>query len=144
MTDELNADPPGAHPGEPDPWVEARKKVVTVECGPGWKGLYEPLLALCAARNVPVLQVKEKFGGLRFYVEWTAPERASVQQIISAAENYSYHVCEHCGEDGIAGWSPVLPGSRMMPDYKVTTGPSPSRRWIKSLCAPCRETWDKE
>lgn len=51
--------------------------------------------------NVPVaMQVKEKYGGLRFYCDLknTTVERAErLQACIDYAESLSYHVCEHCG-----------------------------------------------
>lgn len=40
------------------------------------------------------LQVKSKFGGLRFYVEHCSPK---ISGIISMAESISYVLCETCG-----------------------------------------------
>jgi hypothetical protein len=37
-----------------------------IECGPGWKSLYMPLIGRCMNERVTILQVKEKFGTLRF------------------------------------------------------------------------------
>jgi hypothetical protein len=42
-------------------------------------------------------QVKEKFGGLRFYVE-TIPQGG--EEIITKYESLSYKICEKCGEEG--------------------------------------------
>ncbi len=47
--------------------------------------------------KVKVLQVKEKFGGLRFYVR-TADEE--VRNLIASAENLSMDTCERCGKSG--------------------------------------------
>lgn len=64
--------------------------------------------------QVVALQVKEKFGGLRFYVSgaddylWGA---------IAMAENMSYSVCEECG---------------------TTKGVTTEGSWVRSLCGPCR------
>ena len=44
-----------------------------------------------------VLQVKEKFGGLRFYTNWSTDE---IFKIINEAENESYSICEVCGAPG--------------------------------------------
>ena len=40
-------------------------------------------------------QVKEKFGGLRFYIENTTPE---LNKLIKAAEIASFSICPVCGE----------------------------------------------
>jgi hypothetical protein len=55
-----------------------------------------------------VLQAKEKFGGLRFYLLNEPPE---LHAIIQQAENQSYKTCEQCGAPGKArngGWIKVL------------------------------------
>lgn len=54
------------------------------------------------------VQVKEKFGGLRFYVDG-ASERH--QTLIQFAENMSYTICETCGKPGkptTGGWITTL------------------------------------
>lgn len=43
------------------------------------------------------VQVKEKFGGLRFYVNATTSE---VFDLINKAEKESYKICEVCGKSG--------------------------------------------
>lgn len=56
-----------------------------------------------------VLQVKEKFGGLRFYTNAASPE---IYTLIDKAENKSYKICETCGHEGeniqISGWYKVI------------------------------------
>lgn len=106
-----------------------------VECGEGWKGLYQPLLDLCQLYNIPVFQVKEKFGGLRFY---TGKADSRIDDLIRAAEAESYHTCEDCGTSAIKAWD-----SENGPVYEVTTGTSRTSSWIRSLCSPCREKWDE-
>lgn len=83
-----------------------------VECGPGW---YDILDRLCGeligmAKNdglqLPcVLQIKEKFGTLRFYIDRGSEE---MDARIHKAEVESSTVCELCGEPGertiIDGW----------------------------------------
>ncbi len=69
----------------------------TVECGEGWKSLYEPLIARCKAEGVAVLQVKEKFGGLRFYVGGASDD---LYDAIEEAESKSFTLCEKCGDPG--------------------------------------------
>jgi hypothetical protein len=59
--------------------------------------------------KVPVaVQVKEKFGGLRFYVQAATKEHYNY---ISFAESMSYRTCESCGADGKTytdGWHTTL------------------------------------
>lgn len=80
------------------------------ECGEGWydiiKNLIEELIATGWDKNVS--QVKEKFGGLRFYIDLT-PEGGN--EIISKYEALSYKTCEKCGKDGMlrkGGWIQTL------------------------------------
>lgn len=48
-----------------------------------------------ARKNIPVVvQVKEKFGGLRFYVDGATKEQ---YDYIRFAEKFSYRICEECG-----------------------------------------------
>jgi hypothetical protein len=57
------------------------------------------------AEKIPVVvQVKEKYGGLRFYVNAATEEQWAY---IAFAEAMSYHTCEICGDKGKAsrgGW----------------------------------------
>ena len=59
--------------------------------------------------KVPVaVQVKEKFGGLRFYVQAATEKHYNY---ISFAESMSYRTCESCGADGKTytdGWHTTL------------------------------------
>lgn len=68
-----------------------------VECGAGWKSLYEPLVERCKAEGVAVLQAKEKFGSLRFYVMGGSDD---LHAAIKQAESRSCTICELCGAPG--------------------------------------------
>jgi len=72
---------------------------------PGWADLVERAYRLLEQQPDPVLaQVKEKFGGLRFYHYPDVPEIADI-------EEESLHVCEVCGAKGEArhgGWIKTL------------------------------------
>ena len=61
------------------------------------------------ALKVPVaVQVKEKFGGLRFYVQGATEKHWNY---ISFAESMSYRICESCGAEGKTytdGWHTTL------------------------------------
>lgn len=53
-------------------------------------------------------QIKEKFGGLRFYMNQETPEMSGA---IRMAENWSFHICEACGQFGVkrtGGWIRTL------------------------------------
>ena len=114
-----------------------------IECGPGWKSLYEPLIDYCQLKEIPVLQVKEKFGTLRFY---TGPTHdPHIRTFIAAMEAFSTHVCEECGERGVIRCQRRDDGDNASYDtvYKANTGPSRTSTWQKTLCAECREQRDQ-
>jgi hypothetical protein len=79
----------------------------TIECGPGWYGLVARLARTLEAhiqqlppatrRDVYCVQVKEKFGGLRFYMRTTT---TAIESAIDRAEEHSFHICEDCGRPG--------------------------------------------
>lgn len=80
------------------------------ECGDGWYDLIDVLCAEIAARTtenglaVAAVQVKEKYGGLRFYVHGGDE---FVRALIWMAEALSLKICETCGAPGMAsggGW----------------------------------------
>jgi hypothetical protein len=102
-----------------------------IQCGKGWAGLYGPLIDLCLQRGIVVNQVKEKFGGLRFYVG--GPGNDSLNDIIRAAEAESFHTCEQCGESGCS-WKD---GEVV---YKAIT--KSDAGWLRTLCEPCRTTFE--
>ena len=79
-------------------------------CDSGWniiiKNLIEDLIEL--GWDKKIVQVKEKFGGLRFYVVSGSDE---IYDRISTAEKESYETCETCGEKGelrLVGWYKTL------------------------------------
>ena len=76
--------------------------------GPGWHPLVTPLIERCEAEGVMIHQVKEKFGGLRFY---TGDGSDSLFMAIEAAEHASQRICEECGQPGQPrgkGWIKTL------------------------------------
>lgn len=71
------------------------------ECGKGWLGIIDELSSKIEAWNKvnldsPVIaqQVKEKFGGLRFYANCSVKE---VDQWIIEAEDKAWNTCSRCG-----------------------------------------------
>jgi hypothetical protein len=98
-------------------------------CGDGWYDIIyqlcerlEPLVANLedGGAAFEVFQVKEKLGGLRFYVSSSNDE---IDAAIDAASELSVQTCEVCGD----------PGSL---EQDAT-------RWWKTLCASCRKTDQK-
>jgi len=66
-------------------------------CGDGWLQLLHDCIQelLEAGWDKHILQIKEKFGGLRFYIGSGTQE---IHDIISKYEDLSYETCETCGE----------------------------------------------
>lgn len=77
------------------------------DVGDGWEPLVRELSAALEAlivklpdgerENYRAMQVKEKFGGLRFYMTCSTDE---MQALIDEAERKSYETCEACGQQG--------------------------------------------
>jgi hypothetical protein len=79
----------------------------------GWKHLVQPLLDELEQLGGKVLQVKEKFGGLRFYytLAETHPMALVFAQKVDKAEAQSFETCEACGQPGErrgGGWIKTL------------------------------------
>jgi hypothetical protein len=85
------------------------------ECSDGWFDIIDHLcndlekhIIEKKYEDFKIWQVKEKFGGLRFYVSFQDDE---INEMISEAEKKSYETCEECGEDGkmrSGGWIRTL------------------------------------
>jgi hypothetical protein len=88
------------------------------EVGDGWFVLLRELLHQIKKSNPPedfeVVQVKEKWGGLRFY---THNENDEILGAIHLAETLSDLFCEECGERGKVG----------------------GKGWVQTLCRECRD-----
>jgi hypothetical protein len=82
------------------------------ECGDGWFKLIDRLSSVLEPLDVEAVQVKEKFGGLRFYIRGGQDD---VYNYIEVAEEESLKTCETCGRPG----EPRSGG------------------WIKTLCDAC-------
>lgn len=85
-----------------------------IECSDGWNDLLDQLCEKIEIEldNAPELkkyfkvnQVKEKFGGLRFYVSGA---NEKILSTIDLFEELSYNICERCGNEAkcrkIDGW----------------------------------------
>lgn len=75
----------------------------------GWKALIDPLIEMCARKGNEIAQIKEKFGGLRFYVGGYVDDELNAA--ILQAEAASFKMCEVCGAEGSVrggGWLKTL------------------------------------
>ena len=80
------------------------------QCGNGWFPLIKDLITdlIELGWDKQTCQVKEKFGGLRFYINGASEE---IYKRIQTAEDLSYETCETCGEKGelrSVGWYKTL------------------------------------
>jgi hypothetical protein len=68
--------------------------------GKGWEHLVRQVYTAREAIGVPVgiLQVKERYGGLRIYTEYSVHE---LDSIIRRVGYESLKICEECGSPGI-------------------------------------------
>jgi hypothetical protein len=79
--------------------------------GVGWYPLIKDLITdlIELGWDKQICQVKEKFGGLRFYINAASDD---VHKRIREATELSYETCETCGEKGelkkIMGWYTTL------------------------------------
>lgn len=98
-----------------------------IDTGDGWYDLIDTLCATIQhhidyGEDVPqveAVQVKEKFGGLRFYINGGDDE---IQGMIDMAEEMSYRICETCGVPGRPndeGWITTLCDSCRNPKAKT-------------------------
>jgi hypothetical protein len=101
-----------------------------ISCGDGWYTLIDELCGNIKNhvdnfnRNKPeedhmvceAVQVKEKFGGLCFYIYGGD---SFIDGMVSFAESMSYHICTECGD----------------PSEKQNN----NRGWIYTLCSKCKE-----
>lgn len=93
------------------------------ECSSGWN----KIICSCIKElidigwNKKICQIKEKFGGLRFYTDTHTDQE---WEIIRKYEDLSYHTCETCGTH----------------ENVETKGPG----WIQSLCKDCRDEQTKK
>ena len=99
------------------------------ECGDGWYMLLNELMGNIAnhienrnrfnrEKNEPevrvdITQIKEKFGGLRFYYNGGDDY---IDGMVTMAESLSYHICESCGTTKNIGYT---------------------KGWITTLCEDC-------
>lgn len=102
---------------------------VDIECGSGWSKIIDPIIDYIEKYNstiekeedkIKIVQIKEKFGSLRFYAHNKTPE---LIKLIEEAEDKSYNICELCGSEEDIG--------------QIADG------WITTCCRKCAENMAK-
>lgn len=97
------------------PWMEGVPKAVA--CAEGWDDLIRQLHNRLVGidPDYRVVQVKEKLGGLRYYIEPSPGLDEMLCRRLTdveyEAEAESFHICEVCGEPGelrLRGWHRTL------------------------------------
>lgn len=106
-----------------------------LDIGPGWHRLVMDLTEEIylklrdygfSYKDFQVVQIKEKFGGLRYYYHWVSEKKRSqyletdIERMVRDFEGLSIETCEVCGK----------PGKR----EQVNRG-----GWISTLCPSCKE-----
>ena len=88
------------------------------ECGDGWYAIIDALSATVAqvSPECRAVQVKEKFGTLRFY---TATSDSAVDAAVQMAGEMSARTCEECGSTKGASTRGLRKG------------------WLRTLCREC-------
>ena len=95
------------------------------DVGVGWRPLIRSLDASLREfdPDYRIDQVKEKFGGLRYYYSSSKPLQTghdkAMETLVRHTEDASFKICEDCGAPG---------------DTKAING-----FWLKTLCPLCRE-----
>ena len=90
-------------------------------CEDGWLKLIDELSGKIVKLNkdIEACEVKEKFGGLRFYIDGG---NKKIWDLINKYEEKSFTICEKCGKSGrIRGTN-----------------------WYITLCNKCNEKWKKK
>jgi hypothetical protein len=90
-----------------------------IECDNGWLNLVSNLTSMVEdensrVKNIQILQIKEKFGGLRYYI---SNETQFISGAICLAELLSFNICEICGNSG--------------------TKRNMNKGWLKTICDNC-------
>ena len=98
-------------------WSNSSKEFIEKQKHLARKG---ELCKIYEAPQITAVQVKEKFGGLRFYFHGGDK---FIQGLVSFAESMSYHICETCG---------------------TTLEVGQTEGWIRTICRKCLEELQKE
>jgi len=81
-------------------------RCIDIGTTPGWISLIERIIAVVRARNetIQIVQIKEKFGSLRFYFDGGSSELREEIRKIEAEASKTCDVCGDVGSSGGDGW----------------------------------------
>lgn len=85
------------------PFFSRERLIFGIECGNGWFPVIYKLSADIAkiTTDISVVQIKEKFGELRYYYSWpetvTEEQNDAIRALVEAAVEQCSAVCEECG-----------------------------------------------
>ena len=99
---------------------QERDKYLEIQwTGPGWKNLIKELDSKMSAidPDYTIEQIKEKFGGLRYYFSSNSHNADAMYDLEGKYEEKSFKICEYCGSE-----------------KDVTTDGG----WLKTFCKNCR------
>lgn len=120
-------------PGDAGEWTEGLTAILRripdgwgrfIGCSRGWYPIVVRLDQVLAEVDPEyvLLQVKEKFGGLRYYYRQAHPDRrAEMDALVSVAEEEAARTCEDCGAPGVL---------------------CEASHWYRTLCPPCAAAAD--
>lgn len=97
--------------------------ISNIACGDGWFDIIYNLCEELEAMKPKVMQIKEKFGTLRFYASFTKDYSKQGWEVIRKAEGQSAETCEECGEPG---------------EFRIRNG------WRMLSCDKCHDIYCKE
>lgn len=109
------------------PYIDPRWTFnMTIGIGPGWHQLVLDAHAKLVEidPDYKITQIKEKFGGLRYYTRFENTFWSVAEPIIREAEALADKTCEECGTQESVSTKSLGEGSF----------------WIVTLCASCRAT----
>ena len=98
---------------------ENDNQFISFGCGMGWGDIIDTMLKRLQPHGVKIIQLKEKFGYLRVYLN---KDNKETDEIVRIAELDSSKTCEYCGS---------------------TEGVSTEGSWLKTLCRHCRQVKNK-
>ncbi len=103
---------------------EMRSTLISnIGCGDGWFNLIYDLCKEIEPMRPTVMQIKEKFGTLRFYCSFPKDYSEMGSAFIRIAEHKSAETCEECGEAG---------------EFRVRSG------WRMVSCDKCHDIYCKD
>jgi len=103
----------------------------TIDVGLGWLPIIDRMVDRFNESGIDytMLQIKEKFGGLRVYFTQPATANSKLDAYVSIACREAEETCEMCGVSG--------------QEVDITNG-GLSGFWMRNLCFECGKEWRRE